>query len=209
MEDDTILNDDVKLAETFNNYFKNAVSNLEIDKNSEYEETPEDNFDPIEVAVLKFRNHPSVKRIKEVVGLIGMEQEFNFKNVSTSDLENKITKLNTRKATTYKNIPSQILKNNTEVCSPYFMSILNYSFENDVFPENLKKAEVLPVFKSGDSTLKTNFRPVSVLPTISKVFERVMQDQIVGYIDKYLSKYLCGFRKGYSTQEALILLLEK
>ncbi len=84
---------------------------------------------------------------------------------------------------------------------------MNSSFDNGDFPKNLKLADVLPIFKSRDSTLKNNYRPVSVLPVISKLIERIMQ--IKGYIDKYLSIHLCGYRKGYSTQHALIKLLER
>ena len=54
-----------------------------------------------------------------------------------------------------------------------------------------------------------NYRPVSVLPVISKVSERLMQKQLISYIDQYPSHYLCGYRKGYSVQHALVLLLEK
>ena len=77
------------------------------------------------------------------------------------------------------------------------------------FPNELKLADVTPVFKKDDATLVKNYRPISVLPTVSKVFERLMQKQISKYIDKFLSTHLCGYRKGYSTQTALISLLEK
>ena len=58
-------------------------------------------------------------------------------------------------------------------------------------------------------TQAKNYRPVSVLPSASKVFERLMQNQILGYIDPILSPFLCGYRKGFSTQHALTSLLEK
>ena len=54
-----------------------------------------------------------------------------------------------------------------------------------------------------------NYRPVSVLPVVSKVYERIMKKQILGYIDKHLSPHLCGYRKGYSTQTTLKSMLEK
>ena len=57
--------------------------------------------------------------------------------------------------------------------------------------------------------MKKNFRPVSVLNSISKLFEKLMNKQFVTYIDQHLSQYLCGYRKGYSTQYALLSLLEK
>ena len=77
------------------------------------------------------------------------------------------------------------------------------------FPSNLKLADVTPIFKKEDSTLTRNYRPVSVLPTVSKIFERLMQKQIISYIDRFLSPYMCGYRKGYSTQTALLSLIER
>ena len=77
------------------------------------------------------------------------------------------------------------------------------------FPNNLKLADVTPVFKKEDASLLKSYRPVSVKPVVSKIYERVVQTQILEYIDKHLSPHLCGYRKGYSTQTALISMLEK
>ena len=73
----------------------------------------------------------------------------------------------------------------------------------------LKLANVTPVFKKGDPTSVKNYRPVSVLPNVSKSFERIMLKQILEQMNKYLSQNLCGYRKGFSTQTALTMLLEK
>ena len=56
---------------------------------------------------------------------------------------------------------------------------------------------------------KANYRPASALPPISKIYEKLLQKQINNYIENILSPYLCGYRKGYSTQHALICLIEK
>ena len=56
---------------------------------------------------------------------------------------------------------------------------------------------------------KANYRPVSVLPPISKIYEKLLQMQINNYTENILSSYLCGYRKGYSTQHALICLIKK
>ena len=77
------------------------------------------------------------------------------------------------------------------------------------FPQNLKLAVVVPVFKKCDPTCAKNYRPLSVLPTASKVFERLMHDQITRYMDVHLSQHLCGYRKGLNTQTALLSLIEK
>ena len=77
------------------------------------------------------------------------------------------------------------------------------------FPENLKLADITPVFKKKNPLHKgINYRPDSVLPSISKVFEKLIQKQISGYISNYLSPYLCGYRKGFSSQQALPSLIE-
>ena len=68
---------------------------------------------------------------------------------------------------------------------------------------------MIPVFKKEDASLLKNYRPVSVLPIVSKIYERIMQKQILEYIGKHLSPHLCGYRRGYSTQTALISMLEK
>ena len=66
-----------------------------------------------------------------------------------------------------------------------------------------------PIFKKKDKTFVQNYRPVSVLPTVSKVFEGIMQKQISDYIGKLLSPFLCRYRKGFSIQYALLTLIER
>ena len=69
--------------------------------------------------------------------------------------------------------------------------------------------DVTPAFKKEDPSLLKNYRPVSVLAVVSKIYERIMLKQILEYIDKHLSLYLCGYSKGCSTQTTLISMLEK
>ena len=80
---------------------------------------------------------------------------------------------------------------------------------NGKFPITLKNANVTPVHKKDDPTDKTNFRPISVLPLLSKVFERVIYKQLGKYVDTFLNKLLCGFRKAHCTQHALFKLLQR
>ena len=70
-------------------------------------------------------------------------------------------------------------------------------------------ADVTPLHKKGEKDLKRNYRPVSIFPVFSKVFERSMFAQMSSFFDNFLSKQQCGFRKGYSTQQCLLALLEK
>ena len=77
-----------------------------------------------------------------------------------------------------------------------------------IFPDSLKFANITPVHKKDEATDKQNYRPVSVLPLLSKVFEKVIYDQLSQYLDKYLNSLLCGFRKAHSSQHALFKLLQ-
>ena len=77
------------------------------------------------------------------------------------------------------------------------------------FSHELKVAAVIPVFKKEDPKNKANYRPISLLPIISKIFERVLFEQIEKFSEKILSPKLCGFRKDHSTQHALFKSTEK
>ena len=72
----------------------------------------------------------------------------------------------------------------------------------------LKLADARPVHKKKSRLEKTNYRSVSLLPNISKVFERCMHRQISEYFETVSSKFQCGFRKAYSTQDCLLAMVE-
>ena len=124
-------------------------------------------------------------------------------------MHTEIGRLNPKKATTFKNIPAKLLKSSSEICSESMQVIFNDCIQNDVFPDLLKLADVTSLHKTEEKTRKKNYRPVSVLPTVSKVFERLLDKQIIDYMTPYLSSLLCGFRKGYNAQHALVRMLEK
>ena len=67
----------------------------------------------------------------------------------------------------------------------------------------------MPVFKKLDPSYKANYRPVSVLLLLSKVFEKFIYDQLYEYLENFLNELLCGFRKAHSTQHALFKLIHK
>ena len=85
---------------------------------------------------------------------------------------------------------------------------VNHTLIIENFPITLRNANVTPVHKNDDPTDKTNFRPVNVLP-LSKAFERIIHNQLGKYMDAFLNKLLCGFRKVHSTQHALFKFLQR
>ena len=100
-------------------------------------------------------------------------------------------------------VPVDKLKLVAESCYKEISYHINNTIDDKIFPDNLKKADVSPIFKSGDSHIKKNFRPISVLSTLSKVFERLMLSQMLPFIRPSLSDLLCGFREGYSTAPSM------
>ena len=73
----------------------------------------------------------------------------------------------------------------------------------------MKLADIIPLHKKPETVSKENYRPVRLLRVVSKLFERLMQKQMVSYVEKFLSPYLCGYRKGFNAQYALIAMIEK
>ena len=77
------------------------------------------------------------------------------------------------------------------------------------FPNELKLANITPIHKCGEKIYQKNNTPVNILPVLSKIYERVMQQQINSFIENCLSPFMCGYRKGYNPQHVLITLIEK
>ena len=199
-----LISDETKVAETLNSYFENAAKNLTTENSFLINQT--DKEDAVERAIEKFEIHPSILTIKEK---LSVNSAFSFKPVDVQCVEKELEQLNPRKADTADNIPSKPLKDTSEACGTVLCNLINQAITNGEFPDELKLADVTPTFKKGDVTSVENYRPVSVLPAVSKVYERVIQSQILEYINHFLSSYLCGYRKGYSTQYALVSLIER
>ena len=205
-EDDSIITDDTKVANTFNSYFVNITKSLPIiqwkpQTCSVVEPLPQDHIDAI---ICKFKNHPSVLQIcREKTHT----NPFTFSHICPLETFQVIMSLNQRKSTSGP-IPTKVLKMSAKVVCVPLTDCFNAAILDGVFPNELKLANVVPVFKKGDSTIKDNYRPISILPSLSKVFERILFNKMSDFFEGILSKLLCGFRKKYSTQHALLNLLK-
>ena len=94
--------------------------------------------------------------------------------------------------------------------TPLLTKVINTSIAQNVFPENAKTASVIPLDKGKPNKNEmSNFRPVSVLNTFSKIYERVIKHQTVCGMEKYFSRFLSAYKKNYSSQNILISLTEE
>ena len=203
VENNSIISDDITLADTMNDYFSNVTKKLNI---IEWP-TPiyVENEDSVNRAIRRYANHPSILKIKSLHGNV---KKFEFSNVLPETMRTKIHKLNKHKCSSGP-IPTEIFKDYVDLCCTPITDCFNAAVNNCVFPESLKLADITPALKKDDKTNKKNYRPISLLPPLSKTFERLICDQINEFMRDKLSPLLCGFRKGYSTQYALLRLLEQ
>ena len=120
---------------------------------------------------------------------------YSFEHVNISKIETEIKDLNSNNAATFGSIPPKLLKTNSDICSEPLQEVFNECVSNCQFLNELKDADVSSLFKKDVSTSKTNYRPISVLPTVSKISERLMYKQMMEHMTAYLSELLCGSRQ--------------
>ena len=202
VQKETLLVNNDEIANTFNKHFSETVKNL---NTFEWPTNDENIYNENLTAIIKkFENHPSIMKIKSKYVL---QEKFSLKPVTVKDVEIIIKNMPNNKASGGE-IPLNILKQSGITYKMLTDCINDAIITEDIFPDNLKFADVTPVHKKDETTNKENYRPVSVLPLISKIFERIIYDQLSSYLEKYLNNILCGFRKAHSTQHALFKLLQ-
>jgi len=180
-----ISEDPVEIAENFNDYFSNVGSNLAKNfpsDNAEFSQYLKGSF--MQSMVLKSVTQEEIRKIV-----------LNLKNGAPGH--------DGIRADTLKSIIDYIINPLTHISE---LSIMQ-----GYFPHELKLAKVIPIFKSGDSTLCKNYRPISLLSVFSKILEKLMYDRLNNYLNKQaiLYTYQFGFQKNKSTHMALICLMDK
>ena len=95
-------------------------------------------------------------------------------------------------------ITFKVIKENKDIVAFLIHHNFNNSLSSSTFPTALKYDDVRTVFKKDDKTDKENYRLISILPPLSKVYERLIYNQMHSYFDKLFSKFQCGFRKGFN-----------
>ena len=189
----------MSLAKLMNNYFINITNDLEL----KLDVLTNTNVD-LPSIIENYKNHLSITKIRSTWN----STCFQFVTVSENDVKTVIKNLCNNKANLIGSIPANILKLSLESYLPKLTKIINDCFQNGCFPDELKLAEVIPIYKKGDNLLKGNYRPVSILSHISKIFERLAFNQISNYFESKFSTLLTGFRKNHGTQNALLKMIE-
>ena len=164
-------------------------------------------MDPISDAISFHQSHPSVLKIRS--DLVSSNESFEFKNTSLDEVLTEITNLKSNCSMGFDGIPSKTLKLCAVERAPFLVECFHGSIVKCTYPHNLKHANMVPVPKSGNPLSKSNYRQVSILPVVSKIFERIILKQLNTYFKDKLSPLLGGYKKGFSCQHSLLRLLEK
>ena len=159
----------------------------------------------IDTTVTKYKIHPRIVAIKRKVKMV---HTFEFSFVALLHVMAKLEALETNKPSS-DNLPTKIIQEAKEVICPYLTDSINATIDSCIFPDKLKEADVRAIYKKGGSCQIVNYRPINILSAISKIFERLISDQIDQFMTGVLSPLLSGFRQGYSTQHALFRGVER
>ena len=148
-----------------NSFFINLTKGLGL------KEDDESNANTLEDVLDGFTSHSSIERIRRTVKT---NEKFSFQPVREDLVCKIILSLDGSKATPVGDIPTDVLKSTVDIHLPFITKIINVSFGNGRFSDELKLAEVSPIFRKNDDLDKENYRPVSILSHVSKAFERIM-----------------------------------
>ena len=185
--DNEMTGDPSIIADKFNNLFANVGRRL-----SEQLTTPDN---------VNFKDYLRIPVVPNM----------SFSQISEEAVMEVLNNLKQKLSCGHDGISSRLLKaSKTVVCKPLTL-IINQTLTNGIFPDTLKIAKIIPLFKKGDKTLLENYRPISILPAISKIFERIMFNQIHNHFSMhnlfYSGQY--GFRANHSTQFAALELIDR
>ena len=182
---DTITEDGQVISNKFNNFFVNVGTSLA-------------------------KNIPSSKKCPTEYIVTNSTRLFILDPVSENEVLKILSNFKDSSAG-WDELKPLIMKSIKESIKTPLTHICNKSFSSGLFPSELKIANVVPIFKSGDELVFSNYRPVSVLPVFSKLLERLMYNRLISFINenKLLYDYQFGFQKGKSTYMAMVMLIDK
>ena len=187
LEEGRLITNNTEVANVFNKYFTDGVS----------AHIPN-------LCESTFVNHVSVNEIKQR----HKNKHFSFSSVEVGYIKDLLVSLNPNKATGSDNISPRVLAVSSEALAVPVTNLINHCLAANAWPSLWKCSNVTPLFKKDSPADKTNYRPVSVLTSLSKIFERVQHDQMLVFSKSVLSDRLSGFLKGHSCTTALLKMTE-
>ena len=135
-----------------------------------------------------------------------MQQSMYMFKINNKEVRKQINDLDTKKSSGHDGFTAKFLKICLPIIEQPLTDIFNLSISSGEYPQNFKIAKCIPIYKKGKKTDPNNYRPISILTCINKVYEKLLYTRLYKYLTKFniLYKYQFGFRKNHSTTQALI-----
>ena len=184
---ESIINEPKKIAESFNQFFSEIgmklANKFQNNNTNEYK---------------KYLDNPA-------------EQSLLLYRISYIEIKEAISNLKNSNSSSHDEITSKFVKISSPLLIPALEKVFNLSITSGIYPSNLKVSKVIPIYKKGDSKSINNYRPISILSTINKIFEKILHTRLTKYIEEFnlLYKYQFGFRKNHSTEHALVEIVDQ
>ena len=182
------LSDDIEIANEFNRFFANIGENLASNM---------EQFDNHKLSYKTYLQTPHA-------------QNCRFDLIDENATIKAIDYIDNKPSSGHDGISNVLLKYvKLEISKPLTL-IINQMITTGIFPESLKIAKIIPIYKKGEPTDLSNYRPISLLPTISKIFERIIHIQLQEYFNSnnLLAEQQYGFRPNHSTEYAAVKLVD-
>nr|CAH7738545.1 unnamed protein product [Callosobruchus chinensis] len=140
-----------------------------------------------------------------------MSNSIALLRTTETEVERVIQQLKNKKSPGHDELYSETIKKVARGISKPLTYLFNLSLECGIFPESMKTAVVIPIFKKGDKLDPCNYRPISILSCLSKIFEKLLNERIWSFVEKHdlISEHQFGFKKGKSTDDAMLELMQE
>ena len=184
--DNNIISNPLTIANSFNSYFCNVADNV------------------------RYRIPKAHKQASSFLTSKSNPDSLFFFPTNAKEVLNIITSLNLNKSSGPFSIPAKILSLLKIELSKPISELINLSFISGTFPSKLKTAKVIRIFKTGSPLTLSNYRPISLLSNVEKIFEKVIYKRLISFFDKHNILYhqQFGFRKGHSTSHAVLTITQ-
>ena len=149
--------------------------------------------------------------LSELLNFIKSRKSSDIPQTTSAQVLATLKKNNPHKAVSIDKISAQLLCVAAPVVAPIIARLINFSFSSGSFPSRLKTAKVSPLYKSGDPREVLNYRPISVIPVLSKIIEKHMHDSLYSYLteNNFIYPHQSGFCKNHSMDTTLVQIIDK
>ncbi len=143
--------------------------------------------------------------------LTPINTQFEFTTITEDNVKHIIKHLKNTHSSGWDSMTNSMIKHAANIISLPISININQILTTGTFPDKLKVSKIIPIFKKNDKAVISNYRPIALLPVISKIVEKVMQEQLTYYIEdnRLLYEHQYGFRKGHSTELAALELIDR